>query len=86
MRRTRLGEGLAVLDRERRPPLFLAIVEATINRFLLFAAVDADESPRQVIVHGRARARWDDEGKEAQRSVSRRGRACTDRFHCPCGS
>ena len=47
-----------------------AVVEAAINRFILDTAINADQSPRQVMARiGRLRACRDDEREEAQRSV-----------------
>src|SRR4051794_29663261 len=56
-------------DLERGFRFVVAIIDAAIDRFILDAAIDADQPPREVIVNRRLRAGRDDEREQAERSI-----------------
>ena len=60
---------LPLRDLELRQRRITAIVETAVDRFVLSAAIDADETPGEVIVDRRGRAGRHDEREEAERLI-----------------
>ena len=66
------AELLTLRDLEPRARWIAAIVEAAVDRFVLPAAIDSDQSPREMVVHRRRRTDRDDQREQASDPSSAR--------------